>query len=90
MLKKSVVIEGHKHRQKTLSKKSFKQLDEKARHEIKKVIQQSRNSGDSVLDLSDRNIFSLCAQIADLNETLKGMFRVVDTFRWIGELKKWR
>ena len=76
MLKKSVVIEGHKHRQKTLSKKSFKQLDEKARHEIKKVIQQSRNSGDSVLDLSDRNIFSLCAQIADLNDTLKGMFRV--------------
>lgn len=72
MLKKTVVIEGHKHRQKSLSsKKSFKQLDEKARHELKKTIQQSRQSGVSVLDLSDRNIFSLCAQIADLNETLK-------------------
>merc|ERR1711892_76808 len=72
MLKKSVVIEGHKHRQKSLSsKKSFKQLDEKARHELKKTIQQSRQSGVSVLDLSDRNIFSLCSQIADLSETLK-------------------
>ena len=61
LVKKSVVIEGHKNRQKGITsrgKKGFKQLDEKSRHEIKKVIQQSRNNGESVLDLSDRNIFS--------------------------------
>ena len=85
LVKKSVVIEGHKNRQKGITsrgKKGFKQLDEKSRHEIKKVIQQSRNNGESVLDLSDRNIFSLCAQIADLNDTLKGKFDLLGVYNW--------